>query len=54
MLGLNLQRLLELLDLENLELNLFRGESPQDGRDRIFGGQVLAQALVAARRTVEE
>ena len=54
MVGLDLQRLLELLDLENLELNLFRGESPHDGRDRIFGGQVLAQALVAAGRTVEE
>lgn len=54
MMGLDVQRLLDLLDLENLELNLFRGSSPRDGRDRIFGGQVLAQALVAARRTVEE
>ena len=54
MLGLDVERLLALLDLEDLELNLFRGGSPRDGRDRIFGGQVLAQALVAARRTVEE
>ena len=54
MMGLDVERLLDLLDLENLEVNLFRGGSPRDGRDRIFGGQVLAQALVAARRTVEE
>jgi acyl-CoA thioesterase-2 len=49
-----LARLLELLDLERIEVNLFRGVSPQDGRDRIFGGQVLAQALMAALRTVEQ
>jgi acyl-CoA thioesterase-2 len=48
-----LDQLLELLDLERLELNWFRGQSPQNGRDRIFGGQVMAQALVAAYRTVE-
>ncbi len=48
-----LTRLLELLDLESIERNLFRGVSPQDGRDRIFGGQVLAQALMAALRTAE-
>ena len=48
-----LDQLLELLDLERLELNWFRGQSPQSGRDRIFGGQVMAQALVAAYRTVE-
>jgi acyl-CoA thioesterase-2 len=41
-----------LLDLEPLEVNLFRGLSPQ-GRERIFGGHVLAQALVAAGRTVD-
>jgi len=45
--------LLALLDLENLEVNLFRGRSPQEGWQRVFGGQVLAQALVAAGRTVE-
>jgi len=54
MMGLDVARLLALLDLEDLEVNLFRGSSPRDGRDRIFGGQVLAQALVAARRTVAE
>ena len=46
--------LLDVLDLEPLERNLFRGRSPrQPGRIRVFGGQVLAQALVAASRTVE-
>jgi acyl-CoA thioesterase-2 len=49
-----LQRLLSLLDLEELEVNLFRGHSPQQGWQRVFGGQVLGQALVAAGRTVEE
>jgi acyl-CoA thioesterase-2 len=48
-----LDQLIELLDLERLERNWFRGQSPQSGRDRIFGGQVMAQALVAAYRTVE-
>lgn len=45
--------LLELLDLEPLEHNLFRGRSPQQGWQRVFGGQVIGQALVAAVRTVE-
>ncbi len=45
--------LLDLLDLEPLELNLFRGRSPQVGWQRVFGGQVIGQALVAACRTVE-
>jgi acyl-CoA thioesterase II len=52
--GTQLEHLLELLDLETLERNWFRGQSPQTGRDRIFGGQVMAQALVAAYRTVEQ
>ena len=47
------QELLSLLDLEPLEVNLFRGRSPQTGLQRVFGGQVVAQALVAACRTVE-
>jgi acyl-CoA thioesterase-2 len=46
--------LLDVLDLEPLELNLFRGTTPQDGWQRVYGGQVLGQALVAAGRTVEE
>jgi acyl-CoA thioesterase-2 len=45
--------LVELLDLERLEVNLFRGVSPDDDRQRVFGGQVAGQALVAAGRTVE-
>lgn len=45
--------LLSILDLETLEHNLFRGRSPRDGWQRVFGGQVIGQALVAAERTVE-
>ncbi|MCJ8056400.1 acyl-CoA thioesterase II [Shinella curvata] len=46
--------LIETLDLEQLEVRLFRGQSPQVGWQRVFGGQVIGQALVAATRTVEE
>ncbi|GGB39884.1 acyl-CoA thioesterase II [Roseibium aquae] len=46
--------LLDILDLERLEENLFRGRSPQVGWQRVFGGQVIGQALVAASRTVVE
>jgi len=45
--------LMAILDLEPLEINLFRGRSPQVGWQRVFGGQVIGQALVAACRTVE-
>jgi len=48
-----IQDLLHTLDLEPLEENLFRGRSPQVGWQRVFGGQVIGQALVAACRTVE-
>lgn len=48
-----LDKLVGLLDLEQLETNLFRGESRNIVGDRVFGGQVLGQALVAAGRTVE-
>ena len=48
-----LEDVVSLLDLEELEVNLFRGNSPQDQPQRVFGGQVLGQALVAAGRTVE-
>ncbi|GJE61017.1 acyl-CoA thioesterase II [Methylobacterium trifolii] len=44
--------LLALLDLERLETDLFRGTSPINSWPRVFGGQVVAQALVAATRTV--
>ena len=47
------QELLKILDIEPLEVNLFRGRSPQVGWQRVFGGQVIGQALVAACRTVE-
>ncbi len=46
--------LVALLDLEPLERNIYRGQNRDIGSGRIFGGQVLAQALVAARRTIEE
>ncbi|WP_068084170.1 acyl-CoA thioesterase II [Polycladidibacter stylochi] len=44
--------LLGILNLEQLEHNLFRGLSPKEGWQRVFGGQVIGQALVAAYRTV--
>ena len=47
------QDLLDVLNLEPLEETLFRGQSPQVGWQRVFGGQVIGQALVAACRTVE-
>ncbi len=47
------ENLLQILDLEILERNLFRGRSPQSGWQRVFGGQVIGQALVAAQRTVD-
>jgi len=47
------QQLVDILDLEQIEVNLFRGRSPQVGWQRVFGGQVIGQALVAASRTVE-
>ena len=48
-----IQQLLSILDLEPLEVNLFRGRSPQVAWQRVFGGQVVGQALVAACRTVD-
>ena len=49
-----LDKLLELLDLEQIEQNIFRGRSPDERVQRVFGGQVAGQALVAAGRTVPE
>lgn len=46
------EELLGILDLERLEHNLYRGRSPKTGWQRVFGGQVIGQALVAAQRTV--
>jgi acyl-CoA thioesterase-2 len=51
--GVALDDLIDLLQLEQLEVNLFRGLSPDEDRQRVFGGQVAAQALIAAGRTVE-
>jgi acyl-CoA thioesterase II len=45
--------LVKLLDIEPIEVNIFRGVSPDENRQRVFGGQVAAQALMAAGRTVE-
>ncbi len=45
--------IIELLQLEQIEVNLFRGDSRDVGSDRVFGGQVLGQALNAAIRTME-
>ncbi len=42
------------MELETLEVNLFRGESRDIGSPRVFGGQVLAQSIIAASRTVDE
>src|SRR5579859_2771751 len=50
--GKALDRLLDLLDLEQIEVNIFRGRSPSERVQRVFGGQVAGQALVAAGRTV--
>ncbi|WP_378946958.1 acyl-CoA thioesterase [Mesorhizobium sp. ANAO-SY3R2] len=48
-----IQELLSILNIEELEHNLYRGRSPQVKWQRVFGGQTIAQALVAAQRTVE-
>ena len=49
-----IEELLQLMELETLEDNLFRGESRDIGTSRVFGGQVLAQSIIAASRTVDE
>jgi len=47
-----LERLVDLLDLERIEVDIFRGKQPTEALQRVFGGQVAGQALVAAGRTV--
>ncbi len=47
------EELVELLDLETIDVNLFRGIQPDTRLQRVFGGQVAAQALVAGVRTVD-
>jgi acyl-CoA thioesterase-2 len=48
-----LDRLVDLLDLETIEVDIFRGKQPSESLQRVFGGQVAGQALVAAGRTVD-
>lgn len=48
-----LEDLVEVLELEQLEVDLFRGQSRDIGSPRVFGGQVLGQALSAAQQTIE-
>ena len=48
-----IQQLIDLLDLEEIEKNHYRANSPSEGWQRVYGGQVLGQALVAASRTVD-
>src|SRR5271165_3789786 len=49
----SLEFLVDLLDLEPIEVNIFRGVQPKEERQRVFGGQVAGQALMAAGRTVD-
>ena len=49
----SLQDVIRLLDLETIEKNHYRATSPNEGWQRVYGGQVIGQALVAASRTVE-
>jgi acyl-CoA thioesterase-2 len=49
-----INELLDILDLEEIEKNHYRATSPSEGWQRVYGGQVIGQALVAASRTVPE
>ena len=49
----DVENLIDTLALERIEVNLFRGVAPSNQGPRIFGGLVIAQALLAAYRTVE-
>ena len=49
-----LDLLIDLLDLETIEVNVYRGKHPEGERQRTFGGQVAAQSLMAAGRTVDQ
>ena len=51
---MSLPHLVDTLELERLEVNLFRGTTPEMLRERIYGGQVIAQSLLAAYETVED
>lgn len=49
-----LARLVRLLDVEEIEVDLYRGTNTDEGWVRVYGGQVVAQALAAAQRTVAD
>lgn len=49
-----LAELIEILDIEQIESNLFRGFHPKGRTGRLYGGQIMAQALIAAGRTVPD
>ena len=49
-----LRELIRILDIETIEQNLYRGHHPEGTRGRLFGGQIMAQALMAAGRTIDE
>ncbi|MDP4973198.1 MAG: thioesterase family protein, partial [Ilumatobacteraceae bacterium] len=49
-----LDDLVALLDVEQIEVNIFRGRSPDENRQRVFGGQVAGQALISAARTIDQ
>ena len=49
-----IERLIRLLDVEEIETNLYRGRNPPGGGGRVFGGQVASQALMAAGRTLTD
>jgi len=48
-----MDELIKTLTLEQIEVNMFRGQTPPEERFRIFGGQVISQALLAAYKTIE-
>ena len=50
----HLQELMAILDLEQVETNLFRAVHPADRERRLYGGQIMAQALMAASRTIKD
>jgi acyl-CoA thioesterase-2 len=50
----SLRELIRILDIETIEQNLFRGHHPEGTRGRVLGGQIMAQALMAAGRTIDE
>ena len=49
-----LQELLNILELEKIDTNIYRGTTPETTNSRVFGGQVFAQAMRAAQDTVDD